>query len=92
MATPNIAFERKTLPNGKANPKYVDLCDEDLPIAGQKFACISFVSPENILKKREGFLFDQFIKQWEFSKTMSKFGDFLNFVAYKYNANIEDLT
>jgi hypothetical protein len=86
------SFERKKLPNGKENPKYVDLCDEDLPIAGQKFACISFVSPENILKKREGFLFDEFIKQWEFSKTMSKFGDFLNFVAYKYNAKIEDLT
>ena len=86
------SFERKTLPNGKANPKYVDLCDEDAPLAGQKFACISFVSPENILKKREGFLFDEFIKQWEFSKSMSKFGDFLNFVAYKYNIKIEDLT
>ena len=85
-------FERKTLPNGKANPKYVDLCDEDAPIAGQKFACLSFVSPENILKKREGFLFDEFIKQWEFTKTMSKFGDFLNFVAYKYGAKIEELT
>jgi hypothetical protein len=86
------SFERKTLPSGKANPKYVDLCDEDAPLAGQKFACLSFVSPENILKKREGFLFDEFIKQWEFSKSMSKFGDFLNFVAYKYGAKIEDLT
>ena len=85
-------FERKTLPNGKANPKYVDLCDEDLPIAGQKFTCLSFISPENILKKREGYLFDEFIKQWEFSKTMTKFGDFLNFIAYKYSIKIEDLT
>jgi hypothetical protein len=85
-------FERKTLPNGKSNPKYVDLCDEDMPIAGQKFACLSFVSPENILKKREAFLFDEFIKQWEFTKSMSKFGDFLNFIAYKYSAKIEDLT
>lgn len=86
------AFERKTLPNGKANPKYVDLCDEDAPIAGQKFACVSFVSPENILKKREAYLFDQFIQQWEFTKSMTKFGDFLNFVAYKYNIKLEDLT
>ena len=86
------SFERKTLPNGKTNPKYVDLCDEDLPIAGQKFACISFVSPENILKKRESFLFDEFLKQWEFSSTMTKFGDFLNFIAYKHSIKIEDLT
>lgn len=85
-------FERKTLPSGKANPKYIDLCDEDAPIAGQKFACMSFVSPENILKKRELFLFDQFVKQWDFTKSMSKYFDFLNFVAYKYNLKIEDLS
>jgi hypothetical protein len=85
-------FERKNLPNGKPNPKYVDLCDEDTPLAGQKFACLSFVSPEKILKKRETFLFDQFIKQWYFTKSFAKFFDFLHFIAYKYNLNIEDLT
>jgi hypothetical protein len=85
-------FERKNLPNGKPNPKYVDLCDEDTPLAGQKFACLSFVSPEKILKKRETFLFDQFIKEWDFTKSFAKFFDFLHFIAYKYNLNIEDLT
>ena len=45
-------FERKEK-NGKKNPKYVDLLEEDKPIANQKFACISFVSPENILKQKE---------------------------------------
>ena len=38
-------FERKQV-NGKNNPKYVDLLEEDKPIAGQKFVCVSFVSPE----------------------------------------------
>ena len=38
------------------NPKYVDLLDEDKPIAGQKFCCVSFVSPEHIIKQREHFL------------------------------------
>jgi len=85
-------FERKNLPNGKPNPKYIDLCDEDTPIAGQKFACISFISPENVLKRRETYLFDQFVKQWDFTKSMSKYFDFLNFVAYKYNVKIEDLS
>ena len=37
--------------------KYVDLLDEDKPIAGQKFACVSFVSPENILKKKGSIFF-----------------------------------
>ena len=48
-----LTFERKTTPNGEANPKYIDLLDEDKPIAGQKFTCVSFVSPENILQDKK---------------------------------------
>ena len=84
-------FERKYLPNGNENPKYVDLCDEDTPIAGQKFACLSFVSPEKILKKREQFLFEEFVKQWDFTKSMTKFSDFLQFISFKYNLKVEDV-
>jgi hypothetical protein len=86
-----MSFEKKILPNGKPNPTYIDLCDEDTPIAGQKFACISFVSPEKTLKKREVYLFDQFIKQWEFSKSMERYFDFVHFIAYKYNLKVEIL-
>jgi len=84
-------FERKNSENGGANPKYIDLCDEDPPIAGQKFACLSFVSPEKILKKRENYIFEQFLKQWEFTKCMEKSMDFLNFMAYKYHLKIDDV-
>ena len=76
-------FERKLLESGSPNPKYVDLLDEDPPIARQKFAIVSFLSPENILKKRELYLFEQFVKQWEFSKCMSKTFDFLHFISYE---------
>jgi hypothetical protein len=87
----SLSFERKNLSDGSPNPKYVDLCDEDAPIAGQKFTCMSFISPEKILKKREVFLFDQFVKQWEFTKSMDKFKDFLNFISYKYNLKVDDV-
>jgi hypothetical protein len=86
-----MAFERKKLETGKNNPKYIDLCDEDPPLAGQKFACMSFISPEKLLKKREIFLFEQFLKQWEFSKSMEKSLDFLHFLSYKYNLQIEQV-
>lgn len=85
------SFEKKVLENGKKNEKYIDLCDEDPPIAGQKFACMSFVSPEKILKKREVYLFDQFMKQWEFSKSMERYFEFIHFIAYKYNLNVSNL-
>jgi len=84
-------FERKNLPNGDANPKYIDLLDEDDALAGQKFACMSFVSPEKILKKREVYLFDQFVQQWDMTKSMSKFSDFVNFISYKYNLKVESV-
>jgi len=85
------SFEKKNLENGDKNPKYVDLCDEDQSIAGQKFTCLSFVSPEKILKKREVYLFDKFIQNWEFSKSMERYFDFIHFIAYKHNMNVETL-
>jgi hypothetical protein len=84
-------FDRKNLPDGKENPKYIDVLDEDAAIAGQKFTCMSFLSPEKILTKREIFLFDRFIEQWDFAKSMAKFGDFINFISYKYNLNVENV-
>lgn len=83
-------FERKQV-NGKENPKYVDLLEEDKPIAGQKFACMSFCSPEKILKQKEIFFFEEFLKNWEFNKSMEKFLQFINFIAFKYNVSFEDL-
>lgn len=85
------SFERKKLENGKNNPKYVDLCDEDQPIAGQKFVCMSFVSPEKILKNRELFMFENFVKNWDYTKSTDKMKDFLNFLSYKYNLKIENV-
>lgn len=84
-------FEKKNLENGQKNPKYIDLCDEDQAIAGQKFACLSFVSPEKILKKREVYLFDQFIKRWDFSKSMERYFEFIHFIAYKYSLKADTL-
>ena len=84
-------FEKKLNSDGSVNKKYVDLCDEDTPIAGQKFACMSFVSPEKILQKRDVYLFNQFIKNWEFSKSMERYFEFIHFIAYKHNINVETL-
>jgi hypothetical protein len=85
------SFERKVLPDGKENPKYIDLCDEDQPIAGQKFTCISFISPEKILKQREQFIFEEFVKEWDFTKCISKTVEFMNFIAFKYKLKTDDL-
>jgi hypothetical protein len=72
-------------------PKYVDLLEEDKPIAGQKFTCISFVSPENILKKKEIYYFEEFLKSWDFNKSMEKTIQFLNFISFKYKLTFDDI-
>jgi len=76
----SLPFPRQHNSNGSVNPLYVDLLEEDKPISGQKFACVSFVSPENILKKKEHFLFEEFLKHFDFSKSVQKFTQFLNFL------------
>jgi hypothetical protein len=74
-----------------ASEKLIDLLDEDKPIANQKFVCVSFVSPENILKQKNEYLFEQFIEQWDFKHNMQKFTEFLNFVSYKYNLKFDNV-
>jgi hypothetical protein len=89
--TKELAFERQNLPNGSANPKYIDLLDEDKPVAGQKFTCISFVSPDNILKKKDLFFFEEFLKHWDYTQGVQKFTAFLNFLSYKYSMNFDKI-
>jgi Family of unknown function (DUF5832) len=90
-ASKKFGFERKEI-NGKTNPKYVDLLEEDKAIAGQKFVCVSFCSPETILKQKEIFFFEEFLKKWDLNKSMEKFVQFLNFVSFKYNISFDDLS
>ena len=70
--------------DGSPNPRYVDLLEEDKPISGQKFVCVSFISPENILKQKNIFMFQQFLKHFDNSKSMGKFEQFLIFIIYTY--------
>jgi hypothetical protein len=72
--------------------KIVDLLEEDKPIAQQKFVCVSFVSHENIIKSKEQFQFDQFVKTWDMTKSVEKFAKFTAFLAYKYNLDTEQVT
>tara|TARA_Y100000992_G_scaffold225674_1_gene157311 strand:+ start:862 stop:1854 length:993 start_codon:yes stop_codon:yes gene_type:complete len=70
---------------------YIDLLDEDKPISEQKFVCLSFVSPEKIIKQREEYLFEKFVEQWQFSKEVEKYNQFLGFLGFKYNLDVEKL-
>lgn len=76
----------------RSSENYVDLLEEDKPISGQKFVCVSFISPEKVLKQKEAFFFQEFLKRWDFNKSMEKFVQFLNFISFKFNLTFDDLT
>jgi hypothetical protein len=87
----NSNYEKRFLPNKELNPKYIDVLGEDPPINGQKYVSISFISPEKILKNRDLYFFQQFVKQWDITEARKDMMDFIHYVSYNYGINIEDL-
>ena len=81
--------ELKKNEDGTNNTNYVDLLEEDKAISGQKFACLSFVSPEEIIKQRDHFFFEEFLKQWNYKKSVDVMLHFISFISYKYNLTFE---
>jgi len=64
--------------------KNVDVLDEDKPIAGQKYVCVSFISPETLIKQRAMYDFEQFVSKWDIQKSLERFNGFLGFLSFKY--------
>lgn len=71
--------------------EYIDLLDEDKPIAEQKFVCLSFVSPEKILNDKNLYFFKKFIEQYNFIKHAEILTKFSNYLSYKYELNNEEV-
>jgi len=83
--------EFKKNDDGTANMKYIDVLDEDKPVAGQSYCCVSFLSPEKILKSRELFMFSKFLNKWDVRKSLEKYSQFLHFISYKYGIDFDKL-
>ena len=65
--------------------KEQDFLDQDPPLRGQNFVCLSFVSPEDVIKKKDTFFFERFLQF--FSGEMTEF--FANLSEkYKEDADI----
>ena len=89
MSKAGVTYKNNS--DGSLNKQYVDLLEEDKAISGQKFVCVSFVSPETILKQKNHFFFQEFLKHYDFTKSVQKFTQFLNFASYKYNLTFDDI-
>lgn len=54
-----------------------DFLTEDAPISGQNFCLLSFLSPENVLKNKSLFFFENFLEKFEYSQRVKTFEEFL---------------
>jgi hypothetical protein len=63
-------------------------CDPEIP--GQKFALISFISPEKVLQKKDLFFFEEFIKDYDFKWKTKKLEEFLAGQVVSINKQIEE--
>lgn len=50
------------IPSGLVTIKETDFLDQDPPIRGQKYACISFISPEDVIANKDVFILHKFMK------------------------------
>ena len=67
-----------------------DYLDEDDPVPGQKYALISFLSPENVLEKKELFFFERFLQSYEVDWKIKNLEAFLADTVTGVNAKLEE--
>ena len=71
--------------------KKVDYLEVDDPIPGQNYVCLSFVSPEELIKSKEAFKVSKFLqsyckdKDMELNRVMKDYDDFI----YKYSDELQ---
>ena len=54
-----------------------DHLTEDVPIPGQNFCLLSFLSPEKVLAKKDTYFFEKFVANFEFNFRINSFEKFL---------------
>lgn len=72
-----------------AEDKEVWLTD-DPDIASQRWCLLSFISPENVLNRKEHFFFNSYLKQYEFSLRSKKLEEFLVKHIQSVNSKLEE--
>ena len=67
-----------------------DFLDEDDAISGQKFALVSFLSPENVLERKDLFFFERFLQSYEVDWKIKGLEEFLASKVTSINKELED--
>jgi len=71
--------------------KIVDYLEEDSEIPTQRYAIISFISPEKVIKQKQEFYFEKFIEWMDMDWKVAGLESLMAFLAKKYSMKTDDL-
>ena len=76
----------------KSNQMIEDYLDEDPEIPGQKYALLSFISPENVLQQKEHYFFEKFLQSYEVNWKVKNLEKFLADMVTRINDDLSNIT
>ena len=82
---------RTELPKRDDDGTVVDYLDEDPEIPTQKYCIVSFLSPEKVIKQKDQFFFEEFIKFMDYDWKVKGLEHFVAFLSKKYGIKVDDL-
>lgn len=82
---------REELPKRDDDNQVIDYLDEDPEIPTQRYAILSFLSPEKIIKQKAEFFNEKFVEWLEYDWKVKGMENYVAFLAKKYNLKIDDL-
>ena len=71
-------------------PVKEDFLDEDNEIPGQRFALLSFISPEKVLARKDLFFFEQYLKNYEVTWKTKNLEKFLANQVMEFNKKLDE--
>jgi hypothetical protein len=82
---------QETLPKIDESGDRIDYLEEDPEIPTQRYAIISFISPEKIIKQKQEFFNEKFVEWLEYDWKIKGMEHYNAFLAKKYNLKVEEL-
>jgi hypothetical protein len=81
---------RETLPK-EEDGQVIDYLEEDTEIPTQRYAIMSFISPEKVIKQKQEFYYERFLTWMDYDWKISGMDGFMAFLAKKYSLKVDDL-
>jgi hypothetical protein len=81
----------ETLPKVEYDGTTVDYLEEDTEIPTQRYAIMSFISPEKVIKQKEIFYYERFLAWMDYDWKVAGLEGFMAFLSKKYSLKTEDL-